>query len=407
MDYRLFIARRYLHSRQRIPLITIISGISMVGITLGVASLIVVLSVMNGFYDIVRGLLVSMDPHVRIVAEAGGGIPEAEIPEIVERSMQLPHVLHADPYVEGKALLVSEHHPSANRVVLLRGVSSDAMKGTMVVGEFDTSEQGMIIGLSLGQRLDLSPGSSQAMLFSAQGLGQMLTRVFSPPEARRFDVRGFYKLEDTYDNTHVFIGLQDAQQLFHMQNSVTGIELRLTNLEHAETVKKNLENLHLEDLRIETWYDIQRSLYDVMRLEKWGASLILILICIVAALNIVGSLTMIVVEKRRDIGVLQAMGATIGDIRKLFLMQGTMIGLTGSGLGFLLGLGVLMLQKYFQIVPLLGAESFIITAYPVSIQALDLILIGGVSLGLCLVAALYPAWRATQVQPSRAVAQDR
>ena len=116
---------------------------------------------------------------------------------------------------------------------------------------------------------------------------------------------------------------------------------------------------------------------------------------------------MIVVEKRRDIGVLQAMGATIGDIRKLFLMQGTMIGLTGSGLGFLLGLGVLMLQKYFQIVPLLGAESFIITAYPVSIQALDLILIGGVSLGLCLVAALYPAWRATQVQPSRAVAQDR
>ena len=407
MDYRLFIARRYLHSRQRIPLITIISGISMVGITLGVASLIVVLSVMNGFYDIVRELLVSMDPHVRIVAEAGDGLPETEIHAIMGQSMELPHVLHAAPYVEGKALLMSEHQSSANRVVLLRGVSSDAMRGTMVAGEFDTSEQGMIMGMTLGQRLNLSPGSSQVVLFSAQGLGQMLTRVFSPPEARRFDVQGFYKLEDTYDNTHIFIGLQAAQQLFHLRNSVTGIELRLTDLKYAGEVKKSLESLYPEGLRIETWYDLQRSLYDVMRLEKWGASLILILICIVAALNIVGSLTMVVVEKRRDIGVLQAMGATTRDIRQLFLMQGAMIGFIGSGLGFILGLGVLILQKYFQLVPLLGGESFIITAYPVSIQYLDLILIGGVSLGLCLIAALYPAWRATRAEVSRAVALDR
>ena len=245
------------------------------------------------------------------------------------------------------------------------------------------------------------------MLFSAQGLGQMLTRIFSPPAVRKFEVRGLYKLEETYDNTHVFIGIREAQDLFHLKNTVTGIELRLTDLETAQAVKQSLESIYPNRLRVQTWYDLQRSLYDVMRLEKWGASLILALICVVAAFSIVGSLTMVVVEKRRDIGVLQAMGATSRDIRQLFLVQGGMIGMIGAGTGFVVGLGVLLLQKYFRIVPLLGAESFVIEAYPVSIQMLDLVLVLGVSFGLCLAAALYPAWRAARSEPSRAVAHGQ
>lgn len=405
MNYRLFIARRYLHSRQRIPLVTIISGISMVGVAVGVAALIVVLSVMNGFYDVVRDLLVSMDPHVRIVAEPGGGLSQEDADRIAGQARQIPQVLSADPYVEGKALLVTATQSEVNRVVVLRGVADNATGEGLVAGEFDTSEQGMVMGFSLGQRLGLSPGSenNRAVLFSAQGLGQMLTRVFSPPAVREFEVRGLYKLEETYDNTHVFIGIKEAQDLFHLNSAVTGIELRLTDLEQAQQVKQTLEASYPSGVRVQTWYDLQRSLYDVMRLEKWGASIILVLICVVAAFSIVGSLTMVVVEKKRDIGVLQAMGATSRDIRQLFLVQGGMIGLIGAGTGFVVGLGILLLQKYFQLVPLLGAESFVIESYPVSIQILDLVLILGVSFGLCLIAALYPAWRAARSEPSRAV----
>ncbi|MCY4158131.1 MAG: ABC transporter permease [Bacteroidetes bacterium] len=408
MDYRLFIARRYLSSRQRIPLITIMSGISVVGIAVGVASLIVVLSVMNGFYDVVRDLLVSMDPHVRIVAEGGGGLPQEEANEIVEQSLQLPHVVSAELYVEGKALLVTTNRPEVNRVVVIRGVAADSMREGMIVGSFDTDGQGMIMGFSLGQRLGLSPSSdnSKAMLFSAQGLAQMLTRIFSPPAMRQFDVRGLYKLEETYDNTHVFIGINEAQELFHLKNAVTGVELRLADLEHADQVRDHLEDSNPRGVQVQTWYELQQSLYDVMRLEKWGASLILILICIVAAFNIVGSLTMVVIEKRRDVGVLRAMGATARDIQKLFLLQGGMIGLIGSGSGFVVGLGILLVQKHFELIPILGAESFVIEAYPVSIQSLDLLLIGIISFGLCLLAALYPSWRASQSEPSPAVAQD-
>lgn len=407
MNYRLFIAGRYLYSRQRIPLVTTISAISMAGITVGVAALIVVLSVMNGFYDVVRDLLVSMDPHVRIVAQAGGGLPQQDADAVVDQSLNLPQVLSAKPYVEGRALLVTGKQTEANRVVTVRGLNEPPPQQEMLLGEFEIRDQGMILGYSLGQRLGLSPNAenNRAMLFSAQSLGQMLTRVFSPPPGGQFVVRGLYRLEETYDNTHVFIGIQQAQDLFQLNRSVTGIELRLTDLEDAETVKRELVSMIPAELKVQTWYDLQKSLYDVMRLEKWGASLILILICIVAAFNIVGSLTMVVVEKRRDIGVLQAMGASARDIQQLFLMQGGLIGLIGAGAGFVIGLGILFLQKQFQLIPLLGAESFVIEAYPVSIQALDLVVVGVASIGLCLLAALYPAWRAARTEPSRAVAR--
>ncbi len=379
----------------------------MSGVAIGVASLIVVLSVMNGFYDVVRDLLVSMDPHVRIVSQHGRGLSQPEVTKIADQARQMPEVQRADPYVEGKALLVTVSQSEVNRVVVLRGVVDHTTGTGLVTGEFDTGEQGMVMGFSLGQRLGLSPGSenNRAMLFSAQGLGQMLTRIFSPPAVREFEVRGLFRLEESYDNTHVFIGIKEAQELFHLNNAITGIELRLTDLRQAQHVKQTLEASLPSGVTVQTWYDLQRSLYDVMRLEKWGASIILLLICVVAAFSIIGSLTMVVVEKKHDIGVLKAMGATSREIRQLFLMQGGMIGLVGAGTGFVAGLGILLLQKHFQFVPLLGAESFVIEAYPVSVQVLDLVLILGVSFGLCLSASIYPAWRAARSEPSRALTQ--
>lgn len=400
---------------------------------LGVAALIVVLSVMNGFYDIVRDLLVSLDPHVRIVSAEGRGMPQAGTTEedaawspeyevtnaaaLMDFALTLPHVEHASPYVDGKALLVHEGSGEANIVVIVRGVDPEMFQGVSDVvaqtgfGAFDLDRQegmpGLVMGMGLGRRLALVPESSVALL-SAQGIERMLTHVFGAPPLARFEVRGLYQLEETYDNTHVFISIETAQQLFQMADEVSGVELRLDDLEQADEVKTALqERLDPARFTVLTWYDLQKSLYDVMQLEKWGASLILILICVVAAFNIIGSLTMVVIEKRRDVGVLQAMGVSRRDVRRIFLLEGVLIGALGTGFGFLIGLTLALLQQHFGLVPLLGADSFLIDAYPISIRIFDLFLIGFVSFGLCVAASIYPATRASAIEPARAVQMDR
>jgi lipoprotein-releasing system permease protein len=167
------------------------------------------------------------------------------------------------------------------------------------------------------------------------------------------------------------------------------------------------EQLDTEAFTVQTWYDLKKSLYDVMQLEKWGASAILMLIVLVAAFNIVGSLTMVVIQKRRDVGVLQAMGVSRNNIRAIFLAEGLLIGVLGTGLGLILGLGLAMLQKYFEVVPMAQAESFLIDAYPVSIHWADVALVTAIAMGLCMLASLYPAARAASIEPAQAVQMDR
>ncbi|WP_263784290.1 FtsX-like permease family protein [Salinibacter grassmerensis] len=418
MDYRLQIARRYLASRREVSLISIITGISTVGVTLGVASLIVVLSVMNGFYDVVRDLLVSLDPHVRVVSAEGQGVANAD--SLLRVARETRHVTAAAPYVEGKALLMSDNTDEANRVVRVRGVEASMMKAaapTMAMGRFDLSRSadevpGIVLNQRLGQRAGLVPArrtqsASAVGLLSAPAVERTLTNIFGSPPVQRFEVRGLFQSQGASESQRVFVSLEEAQQLFRTEGRVTGVELRLDNLERAAGVKAALQQkLGTDQYTVQTWYDLQRSLYDVMQLEKWGASAILGLIVIVAAFNIVGSLTMVVIEKRADVGALQAMGVSRGDVRRIFLLEGALVGALGTGLGLVLGLGLAFVQQYYGIVPMAQAESFLIDAYPVSVQALDVALIAVVSFGLCVLAALYPAARAAAIEPARAVHLD-
>ena len=407
MDYRILIAKRYVAGRRRITLISVITAISAMGVTTGVAALVVVLSVMNGFYDVVRDLLVTVDPHVRIVGANGRGLSE-DVVRITEEALDIPAVMLAAPYVEGKALLVHGRAAEASRVVIVRGVDStsaralEPVRGVSFLGQ-GPEGPGVAIGQNLARSLALEPGASVALL-SAPAVGQVLTSLLPRPPASRFEVRGLYQLEPTYDNTHVFVDIGEARRLFLMPDQVSGIALRLTDFRRAADVKETLQmKLGAPDVLVETWYDQQRSLYGVMRLEKWGASLVLVLISIVAAFNIVGSLTMIVMEKRRDVGILQTLGVSRRNIRRIFLLEGGLVGAAGTGLGFGIGLTMCFLQDRYQLVPLLGAESFVIDAYPVAVQMVDLAGIALVSLGLCLLASVYPAGRAARIAPARAV----
>jgi lipoprotein-releasing system permease protein len=418
VDYRFQIARRYLASRRDVSLISIITGISMTGVTLGVAALIVVLSVMNGFYDFVRDLLVSLDPHVRVVSAEGQGMANAD--SLLRLARETKHVTAAAPYVEGKALLLARNEKESNRVVRVRGVAPSMMETaapTMAMGRFDLRSApdgtpGIVLDRRLGQRMAVLPGrdaqgGDAVGLLSAPAIERTLTTVFSSPPLRRFEVRGLFEVQGASEQKNVFISLSEAQRLFRTEGRVTGIDLRLDNLERAGAVKAALQQrLDPDRYTVQTWYDLQKSLYDVMQLEKWGASAILGLIVIVAAFNIVGSLTMVVIEKRTDIGALQAMGVSRPNVRRIFLYEGALIGAVGTGLGLVLGLGLAFLQKYYKLVPMAQAQSFLIDAYPVAVRPLDVVLIAVVSFGLCVLAALYPASRAASIEPARAVHMD-
>jgi len=418
VDYRFQIARRYLASRREVSLISIITGISMTGVTLGVAALIVVLSVMNGFYDFVRDLLVSLDPHVRVVSAEGQGVANAD--SLLRLAHETEHVTAAAPYVEGKALLLSRDGSQTNQVIRVRGVDPSMMETaapTMAMGAFDLRRNpegtpGIVLNRRLSQRAGVLPGrggqSADAVgLLSAPAIERTLTNIFSSPPIRRFEVRGLFQVQGASEQKSVFISLSEAQRLFRTEGRVTGIDLRLDNLERAGAVKAALQRrLDGDRYTVQTWYDLQKSLYDVMRLEKWGASAILGLIVIVAAFNIIGSLTMVVIEKRGDIGALQAMGVSKTNVRRIFLYEGALIGAVGTGLGLVLGLGLAFLQKYYELVPMAQAQSFLIDAYPVAVRPLDIVLIAIVSFGLCVLAALYPASRAASIEPARAVHMD-
>lgn len=420
LDYRFLIARRYLSGRRSVSLVSRITSISVVGVALGVAALIVVLSVLNGFFDFVRDMLVSYDPHIRIVSVEEKGFENQD--SLLVLAMQHPEVVSATAYVEGKAMLLHDGSGNINKVVIVRGVDPEALSGDNGVvagttyGAFDLARQdgrpGIVLGRRLGERLLLAPASdvipaSRVALLSAPAMERMYTSVLSSSPIRQFEVRGLFQLESVFDESHVFVGIEEAQQLFRMGDRISGIDVRLTDLNKADEVKGWLdERIDQERFEIVTWYDLQRSLYDVMRLEKFGASIVLLLIVVVAAFNIVGSLTMIVIEKRQDVGALRAMGVSRRNIRRIFLNEGILIGAVGAGAGVTLGLVLSWLQYQFGIVTLPGSENFLIDAYPVAVDMLDVFLVGGMAMLLCVLAAWYPAHRAAAIVPAEALRMD-
>lgn len=400
-----FIARRYLFSRKHISLISTLTFISITGITIGTALLIVVLSVFNGFFDVIKSFLLSYDPDVRI--EAKGSRTFSMNNETIEKIKALPEVRVLSPYVEGKALLAVEG--IQNEVVEVKGVEKDVffqlveIDKSITTGVFDLSVRdrtpGIIVHEDLKNRLRLRVDDELALL-SAAGMKNALTQI-TVPQTYRFELRGAYFLQQISGGPKVFVDIEAAKRLFRSRNQLTGMDLKLDQNESADKIKGELEALLGPDFEISTWYDLQKPLYDVMYLEKWGSFLILILIVIVAVLNIIGSLTMIVIQKQRDIGILMSMGYSKSGIMSIFRKQGLYIGMIGCGIGGSLGLLISWLQMKYGLVKL--SSAFIIDSYPILISPFDVSIILVSSLVLCLLASWYPAYRASMVQPADAI----
>jgi len=405
MDTSGFIARRYLFSRKYISLISTLTYISIAGVTIGTALLIVVLSVFNGFFDVVKSLLLSFDPDLRIESNEGATFTFSD--ELNSDLSAIPEITNFSPFVVGKAILTSSEEET--QVVEVKGVDKETfikmveIEQSITSGVFDLEvrnrKPGIIVHEQLRNELFLSMNDEVALL-SAAGMRKALTQI-TVPRSYRFDVRGAYLVQSVASSPSVYVELDAARRLFNARNQVSGIDIKLKNNLDAAALKSELESRLGPEYKISTWYDLQKPLYDVMYLEKWGAYVILMIIVLVAVLNIIGSLTMIVIQKQRDIGILMSMGYSKSKVKSIFRKQGLLIGLIGCGLGGTIGFLLCWLQLEFGVIKL--SSAFIIDAYPVDIRLLDISIILMGSLLLCLAASWFPSKRASEIQPAEAV----
>lgn len=400
-----FIAKRYLFSKKKFNFITIISLISIIGVTIGVAALIIVLSVFNGFGSKVTGILISFDPHIRIESSQPSGMTDYKA--IHEKILNLG-IKASAPYTLNKGMLANE---SSNEVVFIKGVEENeigevsGVKDVIRFGEFDLSDNGeyggMVVGFSLLGKLKAMPGDTVTLL-SPVGLESSLTQ-FVDPKTKKFIIKGVYDSDNKdYDGKYAYISMGNAQDLFKMEGKVSGVEIRLPDISDSEKEKARISALLGSDYKVMTWYDLHEDFYSILQIERWVAFIILSLIIAVATFNILGSLTMTVIEKKRDIGVLKALGATEKMIRRIFLFEGISVGIIGMAAGTILGVGVTLAQKYFGFYKL-DASVYKIAALPVELRVTDFIFVPLAAFLLCFLASLYPSRRAASLEPVEAI----
>ena len=393
----LFIAKRYLRSKRKLNFITIISILSTLGITIGVAALVVVLSVFNGFGSLVSSILVSFDPHLRIsVIDEKGYSQTGEVEKLISHTAEIKSY---SAYVEGKVILLNKR---SYEIVNLKGldihkqdtswgVASKIISGSRLFN--NGSDDNIILGVPIALRLSARVGDTISAT-SAYNIEKTITGL-SMPQTNRFIVKGIFESGNRdYDISYTFTSLSAGQQLFGLDNKITGFEIRLDNFKQAEEVKQEyLKKLDPKVFSIKTWYDLHKELYNVMLIERWTAYILLCLIIAVAVFNIFASLAMTVIEKKKDIGIMKSMGMPRQSIKKIFLFEGILVGATGIITGLIIGTIVCYLQMRYNFYPL-DPTKYIINAMPVEIRISDLFAIGIMAMLLTFFAALYPAIRA-------------
>ncbi len=403
MHYTLFIAKRYLLAKKEAGFITVISLISILGVTVGVAALIVVLSVFNGFNGLVTDILVGFDPHVRIQIRKDA---DPSVMDSVSSFLDEQRSISGrSRSVSGKGMLISKR---TTKVIFIRGLetgsiaSVSGISSSMVSGNTNFSPEApeVVIGYSLADKLGIGIDDTLFVVTSA-GVQNALTGI-ALPQLFGLRVIGIYEARNKdYDGLYAFTSLESAQQLF-ATDKIHGFDLRLNSIDGSEDAVSALRARFGDEIIVQSWYDLHKDLYSVMQVERWTAFIILTLIIAVASFNLLGSLTMTVIEKTRDIGILKAMGATERDIRTIFRLEGVLVGIVGSILGLGLGAFICWLQVTYELFAL-DTNVYIIPAIPIEMRTIDLILVPLSAMILCSIASYYPSKRAAQLQPSDAV----
>lgn len=408
--YEVFIGLRYLRARRRNGFISFISLMSVLGIALGVAALIVVLSVMNGFQQEIRGRMLSVVSHLEIGSYDG---QIAGWQPLQAQLRQQPHVVAAAPYVNAQGLLSSRGNV---RGALVRGVDPAAEQTVVSLGkemlrgklaDLEAGSYRIVLGVELARQLGVEVGD-KVTLITPQG---NVTPAGMMPRLKQFTVAGVFKAGMfEYDSSLAMISLRDAQVLFRLGQDVSGIRLKLDDAMLAPQVKAALQSQLAANQVATDWTDMNANYFRAVQIEKRMMFIILTLIVAVAAFNLVSTLVMVVTDKQADIAILRTLGASPASIMKIFIIQGSVAGVLGTLAGVAGGLLLahnlgLVLSTVERMVgaKLLSSDVYMIDYLPTDIQLGDVSTIGLISLVLALLATLYPSWRAARVRPAEAL----
>ncbi len=418
MRYEYFIAERHLRSKKRTGFISLIAYISVGGVALGVIALIVVLSMVNGFEEEVRARIVGTNAHLILLSYADTGIVDYDA--VQERVRQVKGVEGVTPFVYGKALL---SHESYSDGVIVKGVTlSGERQVTTVADHIDPpvvdfeprpdprspEAEGWLPGIVLGQHVaeNLRVIVGDVVLLASPFEGRA-TPLGVVPRVRKYRLAGIFKSGlYEYDSSLAYISLEEGQTFFGLKNSVTGLEIRIQDMFQAMAwEEKVLDHLGGYPFRINTWIELNENLFAWMRWEKIGMGILLLTIVLVAVFNIVSALIMMVMEKRREIGILKSMGSTSGEIMRIFMAEGLAIGGVGTLLGSVIGYSLALFLDRYQIINLPG-DIYFLDTLPMKLQWPDAVIITLATLFLCFLATLYPSWKASRLDPVEAIRNE-
>jgi lipoprotein-releasing system permease protein len=415
LPWELAIGRRYLRSSGN-RFLSFISLISMLGVAIGVAVLIVVLSVMNGFERELRSRILSVTSHATITG-FGAGLEDWQA--LGARARAQPGVEAVAPFVEGEALAIGEGRDGTSSAVIVRGIDApleaqvSSIGSHLRSGTLESLEPGafrVLLGSEVAARLGVDAGD-RIVLAVAQGT---VTPAGVVPRMRRFTVAGvFHAGMYEIDNGLALVNRADAGRLFRTGSDATGLRLKVSDPLRAPSVAREVARDFGGGFWVEDWTQRHANFFRSIELTKRMMFFILLLVVAVAAFNIVSTLVMAVKDKQPDIAILRTLGARPGSVLAVFATQGTVIGLLGTLGGVLLGVGLSFnLESVVHgLERLLGtrfmdASVYLMSDLPARVEAADVTLIAGTAFALCCLSTLYPAWRAARTQPARALRHD-
>ncbi len=409
MRYELFIGLRYLRARRRETFISLITIISILGVMIGVMTLNVVMAVMTGFEEVLRDRLLGINAHVAVV-KPGDSLTEYQ--KLIDRIMQEKGVLAAAPSIYGQVMVTSGGRVSG---VVVRGIDPDRANRVVDIQQY--IKEGSLQALKTPHMLQVEGRSISlpGVIVGTRLAGQLRVMVGDPiqvvsplatptvlgmvPKVRRFMVAGLFDSGmHEYDATLVYMNLVDAQRFFEMGDAVSNIEIRVQDVYQAQDVARRIQQKLGLPYWTEDWSRLWPNLFSALRLEKTVYFLVLLLMVLIGAFNIISTLIMVVMEKRKDIAILQSMGATRRSIRRIFLIKGCVIGSVGTLLGVLFGYGICLLIERYQFIEL-PKDVFLISTVPVRIYLSNFVLVALTSFLICLLASIYPARHAAKLDP--------
>jgi lipoprotein-releasing system permease protein len=412
----LSMAWRYMRSRRGSRLLSLISVIAVGGVTVGVSALIVIIGVMNGMQRDLRDKILVASPDIRVLP-FGGDLVMYNWRSIMDRVKRDPGVSAVAPFVHVQALLSPRTRYMT--AVYVMGIVPDgdaappvtSIRTTAIGGNFsfrtpDGKRNGVLVGVRMAQTLNITPGIDSVRLFTADaskidpvtGMPAMHSEVFLVTNT--FNT-GMYE----YDNAYVFLALDAAQRLAQLDTAVTGLEVRTPSRDQAPQISMRLQDSLGMAVRTDDWQTQNSALFQALKLEKKGMTLILLLIILVAAFNIVGTLSMVVADKTREIGILRAMGMPAASIRRVFFAQGMIIGGVGTLSGTVLGLAASFVIDHYKLIKI-APDVYFIDHLPVATQPFDVVSIVLASMAIAAVATLYPSRQAASLYPVEAIRHE-